>query len=119
MLSREKASRKPLETMREIPENINEMMSKLSTQRRVITPNFKLIKPRYKTGQKLPSFMENVNNRMAITKLSFEMLKANNYSDMDPLYYEMKCHINNIGENPTLANHRSLKSTRNFFITDN
>ncbi len=59
------------------------MLDKLSTQRRVITPNFNMFKSRYRKGQQLPAFMENLNNRMAITGLSYEMLKANNYADID------------------------------------
>lgn len=64
-------------------ENINRILDKLSTQHRVITPDFNMFKARYRKDQKLPAFMENLNNRMAITGLSFEMLRANNALDYE------------------------------------
>ena len=57
------------------------ILDKLSTQKRIVTPNFNMFKPRYRMGQKLPSFMENVGSRLSITGLSYEMLKANNYTE--------------------------------------
>jgi len=60
--------------------NINKILEKLSTQKRVLTPNFCFFKSRYREGQTLPSFMENLNNRLAITTLSSEMLRANGYA---------------------------------------
>eukprot|EP00826_Nyctotherus_ovalis_P031425 TRINITY_DN2511_c0_g2_i1.p1 TRINITY_DN2511_c0_g2~~TRINITY_DN2511_c0_g2_i1.p1 ORF type:complete len:316 (+),score=65.95 TRINITY_DN2511_c0_g2_i1:359-1306(+) len=71
------------------PHSINKILEKLSTQKRVLTPNFCYFKSRYKEGQKLPSFMESLNSRLAITTLSFEMLKANGYlaaKDKKPVY---------------------------------
>lgn len=63
--------------------NVDKILDKLSTKARIISPNFNFFKSRYRKGQKLPAFMENLNNRMAITGLSYEMLKANNYVDTD------------------------------------
>lgn len=71
------------------PRSINRIPEKLSTQKRVLTPSFCNFKSRYKEGQKLPSFMESLNSRLAITTLSFEMLKANGYlaaKDKKPVY---------------------------------
>ena len=42
-------------------EKINKYYDKLSTVRRIITPQFNAYKPRYTKDQQLPSFME-VNN---------------------------------------------------------
>jgi hypothetical protein len=55
MLSREKASPKLPELLADTPPNIDSMMEKLSTQKRVIVPDFNLFKPRYRKGQRLPS----------------------------------------------------------------
>ena len=73
----------------QIPLNINKLLGRLSNQKRILTPNFNMFKSRYMEGQQLPSFMQNLNNRLAITKLSYEMLKSNRYSDikdMKPVY---------------------------------
>ena len=53
----------------------------LSTRKRTIAPSFERFKSRYREGQEMPAFMENLNNRTSITALCFEMLKANNYSE--------------------------------------
>ncbi len=56
-------------------------IERLSTVRRTTAPNFDYFKARYRVGQTLPSFMENLNTRMALTGLSSEMLTANNYAN--------------------------------------
>jgi len=58
-------------------------LEKLSTVKRVISPSFKRFKARYRNNQLMPSFMENVNNRISIEGLSYEMLKANNYFEVE------------------------------------
>jgi len=63
--------------------NIDKILDKLSTVKRVVTPSFDLFKARYRKDQQLPSFMEGMNNRMSITGLSYEMLKANSYTEVD------------------------------------
>jgi len=88
MLSREEAAAKVPQFLTFTPSNIDSMMKKLSTQKRVIAPNFNLFKPRYKKGQLLPSYMESLNNRMTITKLSYEMLRANNFYGTSSIYEE-------------------------------
>eukprot|EP00826_Nyctotherus_ovalis_P033541 TRINITY_DN2723_c0_g1_i2.p4 TRINITY_DN2723_c0_g1~~TRINITY_DN2723_c0_g1_i2.p4 ORF type:complete len:116 (+),score=27.02 TRINITY_DN2723_c0_g1_i2:864-1211(+) len=77
MLSREEAATKPCESFPLTA--LDGDLGKLSTHKRIIVPKFDLSKARYKNGQRLPSYMECVNNRISITKLSYEMLKANNY----------------------------------------
>lgn len=89
MLSRDKVSRNPICLSYNDSPNLNQQLEKLSTIKRVISPNFDYFKSRYRENQKLPSFMENVNSRMAITGLSFEMLQSNRYSlieNMRPIY---------------------------------
>ena len=81
-MERKTAPRKTVNTPEPIS-NFDQMMDKLSTQKRVISPNFSFFKGRYRKGQQLPSFMENLNNRLAITGLSYEMIKANGYSESD------------------------------------
>lgn len=86
MLPRDKG----LPKLSEIPlSNLSDMdslLNNLSTRKRIITPNFNLFKGRYRKGQKLPSFMENINNRLTITELSYEMLKSNHYFDSTSAY---------------------------------
>lgn len=77
MLSRKEAATKPCESFPLTA--LDGDLGKLSTQKRIIVPKFDLFKARYKKGQELPSYMECVNNRMSITRLSYEMLRANNY----------------------------------------
>jgi hypothetical protein len=64
-------------------EGLKKNMDKLSTCKRIIAPKFERFKSRYREGQSMPSFMENVNNRTSINSLCFEMLKANNYFATD------------------------------------
>ena len=63
------------------PFAIYQSTEKLIVPSKIPSPNFRLSKSRYSKGQELPSFMQNINNRIALTGLSFEMLKANKYSD--------------------------------------
>ena len=84
MMSREAANRKKYAQMSEInTDSVNKVLDKLSTAKRVITPDFNLFKSRYIQKQQLPAFMQNLHNRMSITGLSFEMLKANNYTEIE------------------------------------
>jgi len=65
------------------PDNVVKKFDKLSTVKRTTTPNFDHVKGRYYKGQVLPSYMENLNNRMSIAGLSGEMIKQNAYIDME------------------------------------
>jgi len=97
ILPREKASSKPSKLISDHTYDV------LSPQKKTISPNFNHFKARYRKGQKLPSYMENINNRMTITKLSYEMLKANNYYDAEPT--------------DDLKNYKLIVPSRNKFTT--
>ena len=59
-------------------------MDRLSTCKRVTSPSFNGSMGRYKDGQRVPSFMQSVNNRTSLNSLCFEMLKANHYFNAKP-----------------------------------
>jgi hypothetical protein len=105
MLSRETASPKPKKLIND------HAYDTLPSQRKIIAPNFNHFKARYRKGQKLPSYMENVNNRMTITKLSYEMLKANNY------YAEPIDDLKNYNSFITSRNHSTRYPKESLFIT--
>ena len=52
-------------------------------KKRIATPNFSYALPKFRKGQQLPSYMENVHSRMSINALCFEMLKSNGYSEYE------------------------------------
>ena len=109
MLPRNRPVPKTTETIFETPLNIDSMLDKLSTQKRIISPSFCLFKGRYRTGQQLPSFMENLNNRMSINGLSFEMLKANNFCDPIYLFDEQRHNMQKSSGN--------IRANKDLFLT--
>lgn len=72
------ASKKPHTTSVDT-EKINKYYDKLSTVRRIITPQFNAYKPRYSKDQVLPSFMEKINSRTSLTTQNMEMFKSNGF----------------------------------------
>lgn len=68
-----------------LSEDLKHCRDKLSTSKRLVTPDFDKSKARYRIGQELPSFMENLNNRMSLTMLSSEMLKANRFRESEDI----------------------------------
>lgn len=79
-------------------------------ERRVIAPDFNRFKGRYRLGQQLPAFMENLNSRMAITGLSFEMLRANR--SIDDLAFSPTSSGSTIAEAETTSHNKSKKTSK-------